>query len=263
MKLIKLFAVLIALAGAGVVAVVAAPSVFGQERPERRVRDLSVLAGRGAEIGLFVRDEDAGVTIDEVRPDSPADKAGLKRSDVVVEFDGERVRSARQFSRLVQETPGGRTVKASVLRDKQRKEVSIAVPESRRVDLFGDLADRLPPFNFNFDFDIPEVMSGRRLGVTVQEMTDQLGDFFGAKEGVLVTAVADGSPAARAGLKAGDVITSVDGRPVRSQGDLIRALREASSDAVEIGIVRDRKATTVKASVEPARRRGFRTGRPA
>jgi serine protease Do len=269
MKLIKLVGVLVVVAGAGILALVYAPSSFAQER---RDRELTVLAGRGAEIGVYVRDEDAGVTIDEVRPDSPAEKAGLKRSDVIVEFDGEHVRSARQFSRLVQESAPGRRVKATVMRDKQKKEVEIALPESRRADLFidgnrlrdrlGDLSDqldRLPPFNYNFDFNLPEMISGRRLGVSVQALTDQLSTYFGAKDGLLVTSVTDGTPASRAGLKAGDVITSVNGERVHSRDDLLRSLRDAKNDKVDLGIVRDKKESTVTATLDaPLRRRGFR-----
>ena len=106
MKLLKTLSVLVAAAGLGIL-VAAAPSVYGHasgpgetgqaDRTERQRsrRDLTFLAGRGAEIGVSVRDVDAsdkargGVVIEEVRPDSPADHAGLKTSDVVVEFDGE------------------------------------------------------------------------------------------------------------------------------------------------------------------------------
>ena len=76
---------------------------------------MMVLDGRGSQLGVMVSDVDAkaptgGVKIDEVNEDSPAEKAGIKAGDIVVEYDGERVRSARQFTRLVQETPEGRTV---------------------------------------------------------------------------------------------------------------------------------------------------------
>src|SRR5437667_10734509 len=132
MKLLKTLSVLVAAVGLGILVAATAPSVSGHasgpgetgqaDRTETRRprRDLTFLAGRGVEIGVSVRDVDAsdhargGVVIEEVRPDSPAARAGLKSSDVVVEFDGEPVRSARQFTRLVQETPPGRAVKMTV-----------------------------------------------------------------------------------------------------------------------------------------------------
>ncbi|MGE5243718.1 MAG: S1C family serine protease [Betaproteobacteria bacterium] len=121
---------------------------------------------------------------------------------------------------------------------------------NRLRDRLGDLsryADRLPPMAFDFDFD-PAQGPRWRLGITVSELGEQLAAYFGARDGgVLVAAVREGSPAARAGLTAGDVITSVDGTPVRSRSELVRGLRDG--DAVTLGIVRDRKATTVK--IEP------------
>jgi serine protease Do len=257
MKALKLAGIVIAMIGLVGLALVLAPSAYGQAT-DRSDRALMMLAGRGAEIGVRIADgAAAGVVVEEVQPDSPAEKAGLKEKDVIVEFDGEHVRSARQFSRLVEETPPGRTVKATITRDGQRRDVQITPAEGRRAGVFRDgngirpfgnldelrelgrLGDRLPPFNFNFDFDFPGVMSGRRLGVGVDELTDQLAQYFGAKEGLLVTSVTDGSAASRAGLKAGDVITSINGRAVRSRTDLIQELRDAASEEITIGIVRD------------------------
>ena len=199
---------------------------------------------------------------------------------MIVEFDGEHVRSARQFSRLVEATPPGRTVKATITRDGQRRDVQITPAEGRRAGAFRDgdgistlrnldelrelgrLGDRLPPFNFNFDFDVPGAMSWRRLGVGVDELTDQLAQYFGANEGLLVTSVTDGSAASRAGLKADDVITTINGRAARSRGDLIQELRDAASEEITIGIVRDKKESTVTAKVEGPRR-PVRGARPA
>jgi S1-C subfamily serine protease len=79
------------------------------------------------------------------------------------------------------------------------------------------------------------------------------------KDGVLVTSVTEGSAASRAGLKAGDVITSIDGQRVETREDLLRGLRDADRDApsgtveVSIGIVRDKKESTVKATFESRR----------
>ena len=67
--------------------------------------------------------------------------------------------------------------------------------------------------------------------------------------------VTEGSAASRAGLKAGDVITSVDGQPVRSREDLVGALRDATSEELTIGIVRDRKESSVRARIVAGRER--------
>jgi membrane-associated protease RseP (regulator of RpoE activity) len=253
------------------------------ERPgtparERRPRELTVLAGRGAEIGLSVRDIEpsdknrTGVVVEEVRADSAAEKAGLKRSDVIVEFDGEAVRSARQFARIVQETPPGRTVTASVLSGGAKKNVQITPTEGgdtitidtdRIRERVGDawhMAERLPPFNF--DFDVPYPFDGRgRLGVSVDELTPQLAAYFGVKNGgVLVTGVTDDMPGSRAGLKAGDVITKVNDVSIHSREELVRQLREVKEDGqVSIAIVRDKKEMAVSAKLEP---RTARRGRP-
>ena len=95
-----------------------------------------------------------------------------------------------------------------------------------------------------------------RLGVSVQDLTPQLATYFGAKEGVLVASVSDGSAAARAGLKAGDVITAVNDKAIAGSSELARRLREAGADAeVTIALMRDRRAMTVKARLEsPASR---------
>jgi serine protease Do len=212
-------------------------------------RELSMFAGHGGELGVRVSDSDSGVTIEEVQPDSAADRAGLKRGDVIVEFDGEHVRSGRQFARLVQETPAGRTVKAVVTREGRRQEFQVKPSEGR------------VSFPFNYSFELPGLTSSGRLGITINEMTGQLAQYFGTRNGVLVTAVADGSAAARAGIKAGDVITSINGAPVATRDDLMRGLHETTTNEVTIGLVRDRKEMTVKATVE-APRRTIRSARP-
>jgi len=280
MKTLKLVGILTAVAGVAALALVLAPSAYGQGW-DTSGRALMMLAGRGAEIGVRIADgATGGVVIEEVQPDSPAEKAGLKQSDVIVEFDGEHVRSARQFGRLVQETPPGRTVKATITRDGQKRDVQITPSEGPGVDRFRDgglgrlgdlgdlrelgrLRDRMPPFNFNFDFDVPGALSGRRLGVAVDELTGQLAEYFGVKEGLLVTSVTDGSAASRAGLKAGDVIRSINGHTVRSRDDLVRELRDANDDQLTIAIVRDKKESEVKAKVDAPPRRNLRGARPA
>jgi serine protease Do len=109
-------------------------------------------------------------------------------------------------------------------------------------------------------------MDRGRLGVAIQSLTPQLAEFFGTTDGVLVTTVREESPAARAGIKAGDVITSIDGKPVGSPRDLIEAIRGDASADVKISYVRDRKSVDVQVKLpegERQRERRSRSARPA
>jgi serine protease Do len=237
--------------------------------------------GRGARIGVTVEDLDetdakqarAGVRVETVTPDGPADKAGIKAGDTITEFDGERVRSTIQFSRLVMETPPGRQVALALSRAGQRMNLTLT-PERRSFsDDFGvrmlDIprAARIPPPARSVlprtprppsfapePFDVPGLMrlgNGRRLGVTVEGVDDQLAEYFGVKEGVLVKSVADGSAAQKAGIKAGDVITGLNGSKVYDASDLNRAVdRLDTNGEFTAEIVRDRKPQSVKGKVE-------------
>jgi serine protease Do len=227
---------------------------------------LLTLVGPGTSIGVTVRDSDSGVVVQEVRSESPASRAGVKEGDVVTEFDGERARSAAQFTRLVRETAPGKTVKMAVLRNGMPTTMDIA-PEARDSDdirfpnLTRDIDRHLQVLPRDFDFDLAEPLfslySPRRLGMTVTPLSDQLAAYFGVKQGVLVSEVAAGSAAEAAGLKAGDVITMVKGHAVSLPDDVVRELREAESGAnVEIRVVRDRKELAVSAKI-PERTRTF------
>jgi serine protease Do len=200
-----------------------------------------------------------GVVLTEVNADGPAGKAGLKAGDVITEFNGQRVEGTAQFRRLMRETPAGRTVQLGVWREGRSQNLSVQLgnyPEhaGSRVRVFG-------PKDFDFKFEMPEIHGnilnlmarGPMLGISAEDLEGQLGNYFGAPdgEGVLVRDVKSGSAAEKAGLKAGDVITKVDGTRVRNLGELreqMRAKRE--SKTVALGVIRKGSEMSLNVEVE-------------
>jgi serine protease Do len=271
-----------------------APVAYGQASVRPARAQVEIFTG-GSRIGVSVRDVEesdvktsklpaqSGAVVEDVSEDSPAATAGIRKGDVIVEFDGERVRSVRHLTRLVQDTPDGRRVQAALVRDGQRTTVTVQPSDSGH-DAFGtlrDFADGVrafrvprparparpvvptpraapePPAVWRFD----DLLGGRssRLGITVEELSPQLADYFGTKDGVLVSSVIDDSAAGKAGLKAGDVITAINGRTVDDPADVRRAVQEIGENGeFTLAIVRDRKPQTVQGKVERTERRGRR-----
>src|SRR5262249_42281882 len=105
-----------------------------------------------------------------------------------------------------------------------------------------------------------------RLGISAEPVTDQLAGFFGVRDGhgVLVSEVTDGSPAAKGGLKAGDVIVAVDGGKIESVSDLRNQLSKKTEGAVVFKVVRNHQETSVTVNLEkvPTSRRVQRVSAP-
>ena len=245
--------------------VIAAVATTAQQRRD----DIRVFGPAGAQLGISISDTANGVRVDTVHASTPAEKAGFREGDLVVEFDGERVRSAMQLTRLVQETPEGRQVTVAVMRDGKRQTLQ-ATPEVDRGfrGMPREFSVVPPEFNFRYDdqprrfeYRLPERFEFRgpdmapfmgsrpRLGVTLQSLTPELEEYFGAKNGgALVSSVQPDSAAAKAGIKAGDVIVSIDGRQVSDANDLMRELRALKGE-ITIQVLRDRKEMTLKATL--------------
>ena len=176
MRLSKAVCVGLVLVGLLAAALVLAPASYGQtgRRPEDRMPGLALaitgLQGGGSEIGVSVRDLDdadverkqlaspEGVVIEDVRGQSPAAEAGLEVGDVMITFDGERIRSARQLARLVEETRSGRTVGAVVMREGARRELEVTPRTRSGLSIAGDVRRLLPDPGFRFtlhEIDMP------------------------------------------------------------------------------------------------------------
>jgi serine protease Do len=222
-----------------------------------RAKELKLSAVRGVEV----------VSVDE---DSPAAKAGLKENDVITTFDGQVVEGRVQFRRLVRETPPGRTVSLGISRDGSARTLNVVMgdrsdQDERSVSVFhGPQHIEMPPPSafvmpdLNLHFTDSDWMDMRTplLGISAEDLSGQLGAYFGApnNEGVLVREVKRGTPAEKAGLKAGDVITKVDDKPVKSLHDLRTELRDKTDQkTVNLGVLRKGSMISVPIEIEKPR----------
>jgi serine protease Do len=196
----------------------------------------------------------AGVYVNSVQPDSPAAKAGVKAHDIIVEYNGHPVQGVLQFRRLVRETPPGRSISMRVWRAGRQQTLSAKV-ESRRMLLESGMPMPMTgrirverPFAMFREFGMHPL-----LGVRAEEVSGQLGQYFQVPggRGVLVVEVNAASAAQKAGMKAGDVIYQVNGKPVGTTVELEQALRsDCSANGVSVGVVRKGVTLQLRVTIE-------------
>lgn len=144
-----------------------------------------------------------GIVISQVEKDSPADKAGLRGHDVILEIDGKKVESYDVFRNEVAMLRPGSRVQLHLLRDGKAEDVAVTLGERP-----GLAAQE----------EQPAQEPGQKLGLEVRDLTRELASRFGYEfgEGVIVSAVAPGSPAAQEGIQQGDLILSANGQKIAS-----------------------------------------------
>jgi serine protease Do len=144
--------------------------------------------------------DEAGALVGDVTPGSPAEKAGIKPGDIIVEFDGKAIKEMNELPRLVAVVPVGKTVEVKILREGKSQTFKVQVQE----------------------MDEKHVASGpsqgkEGLGLSVREFTPELARHFRMdyEPGILIVQVQEGSPAEEAGVQEGDVIKEVNRKPVK------------------------------------------------
>ena len=218
-----------------------------------------------------------GVGIGNVSQGSPAEKAGLKKGDVILQFDGEPVTSTRKLLRLIGESAPEQSVRLTISRSGSEQQVSVTLGQREPLRRAFGL---MPPPDMDRNFSVrpdmdgyfrmnppgtpraprgfaPELFSygfgnNRRVGITTTALTKQLADFFGVSggQGILISSISENSPASKAGLKAGDVITEVNGEKIEDANDFIRALNKKEEGEVTLTIIRDKSQRTIKVTPE-------------
>ena len=255
-------------------------------KPARVVRTERVVTvgGSGSYLGIGVAEvtserakalklkEERGAEITSVTADSPAAKAGLKEGDVVLEYSGQPVESVAQFTRMVGETPADRQVKIVVWRNggTQTLTATVGRRNGQGLTVFSDTDnDRVlrwntAPIPSMPMIDIPRFSmnwQNPRLGIVGEPLgqEQQLAEFFGVKEGVLVKSVEKNSAAEKGGLKAGDVIVKVGDSKITTTEEITRALRSVKSGNANltVTVVRNKKETPVTVTIEVPNNNGL------
>ena len=219
-----------------------------------------------------------GVAVEKVIEGSPAEKAGVQVGDVILLFNGEEVTSVRKLTRLLGEVSPDHQARITILRAGNERELTATVGKRPMPKFYdGNFAWNTPgPGEFKLDppkweeFKLPHptwehmpgapgapgepfmfrMGSGRRIGVGVNTLTKQLGEHFGVDGGVMINDVRPDSPAAKAGLKAGDIIVEAEGKGVKSEGDLMRIIQEKKEGDVSITFVRNGNRQTIRVTPE-------------
>lgn len=221
-----------------------------------------------------------GVAVEKVIDNSPAQSAGLQDGDVIVKFNGEEITSTRKLTRLIGEVAPDHQARLTVLRgggDEREITVTLGkrpapkfengafsfgvpgqmgrmqIPPMTAMPPTGELprVEALPsePLTFGESY-LFRTGSSRRIGIGITPLTKQLSEHFGVSDGVLVNNVRENSAAAKAGLKAGDIIVEADGKALKSELDLIRAIGDKKDESIELTIVRDRNRQTISVTPE-------------
>ncbi len=222
-------------------------STFSESRGYLGIGVVDVTDERAKVLGLK---EPQGVEVTWVSDGSPAAAAGIKRGDVILDYNGQHVDGGEQFVRMVTETVAGRKVAMDVWRNGSKQSFSATIGSRPAGALFMiSPGTPMPPFPPEPPMmpDTPYDMFSWRstaLGVETESLNSQLAEFFGVREGVLVRSVTRGAAADNAGLKAGDVITRIDGQAVSSPRSVAPLLRKSGKMA-SLTVVRNHKEITL------------------
>jgi serine protease Do len=189
-------------------------------------------------------EDTSGVLVSNVRAGSAAEKAGLKRGDVIIAINGEKIEDSNTLRNKVAGTLPGTEIKLTVIRKGQQMEL-VATLDEYNLDTAAN-----EPSVTDSATDSKRKARGR-LGITVQTVTPQLAKQIGldSEGGVIVTAVDPTGPSAAAGIARGDVILEVNAQPVNSPDDVQYAISQSGDKPILLLVWR--KGATVFLTVRP------------
>jgi len=209
-----------------------------------------------AMLGVTTEKKNEGVAIIEITKESAAEKAGLKKGDIITSIDGKKIEDPDDLSKAIRDHKPGDKVAVSFIRDKKEQKITAELTSWKGVMVYSGT----PNFNFNVDdlkldrffpngIETPRAGAGTlnqfrstfgtpRLGISIQDAEDG--------KGVKVLEVDEDGNAAKAGLKEDDVITEIDGKAINSVDEMARAVRDNKDKiSVKMKYLRNGKTETV------------------
>jgi serine protease Do len=171
----------------------------------------------------------AGSLVADVTPNGPADKAGIKRGDIIVEFDGKKVENSIQLRNMVAQISPGKTVEVVLIRDGKEMKLNVRLGERPK-----ERESESPARGQQRE------QTSKKLGLSIQTLTPDLADQLGYKnaKGVVITDVVAGSPADDAGLQRGDLIQEVNRKSVQTVEEFEDQVKDLKSGDVAALLVR-------------------------
>jgi len=247
-----------------------APKVPAQEFAQQfnvpQTFDLLTQPGMsGSHLGVKLRDIDPdrakvvnlgdprGVEVMGVEEGSPAEQAGIKAGDVLLSYNGENIVGAQQLGRLVSETPRSRKIKIEYWRDGKVSTVIATTAGPALMQFSNQGTTIFPGVGLIESFPMPFMVWKTPFGFECESLDSQLAEYFGVKRGVLVRSVVKESPAAKAGLRAGDVVTQIGDHGVYEPKDITSYIRgeRRSFYPLTLEVTREHKLVTVKINPAP------------
>jgi serine protease Do len=176
---------------------------------------------------LNLKDE-RGALVADVVPGGPADKAGIKRGDVILGFNGKEIKESSQLPYLVGSTPVGQVTMVDVIRKGEKQSFEVKIAELKEENVSQAVSKERPV-----------------LGMTVQEITPEIAQKLGLKEksGVVILRIKDYSPAAEAGLRPGDVILEMDNMAIPNIDTFNKKIQEYKKGAAVLLLVKRQDST--------------------
>ena len=179
-------------------------------------------------VDSFALKDNKGVLVADVVKESPADKAGMKRGDVIVEYNSKKIQDTGNFRNMVALTPPDTKVDIKIVRDGKEKKLTVIIEEQKK---------RLTKATQT------EIM--QKLGFSVQTLTEDIAKQLGLEpqKGVVVTEIVPGTAAQFVGLQPGNLIVEVNRKAIRDTDEFLEALNESLGSKRVLLLVKDRQST--------------------